>query len=102
MPSNDPLVIEHPVTGSRGNVLSQEYGVYRYGVYEDSSVLAGQQKRSFVDSFPTLAEAQAAYPGAEWDGDGYSQRVPVHIPDAAPAWFDPLAAGETWHERDAY
>ncbi len=101
MPHQDPLVIEYPVTGSRGNVLAEEYGVYRYGTYEASSVLAGQQKRTYVDQFPTLAEAQAAFPAAEW-AEGGSHRVPVHVPDSPPAWFDSANAGETWHERDAY
>lgn len=39
--------------------------VYRYGTYPRSSVLAGQSRREFIDTFETLAEARAAYPGAE-------------------------------------
>lgn len=36
--------------------------VYGWGTYEESSVLAGQAKKVFLDSFPTEAEARAAYP----------------------------------------
>ncbi|MFT5715938.1 MAG: hypothetical protein ACI9T7_000111 [Oleiphilaceae bacterium] len=34
-------------------------------VYEDSSVLAGQTKIQFVNSFDTIEEAKSAYPSAE-------------------------------------
>ena len=41
--------IEYP---SRGETYYRdEYGVYEYGVYPSYSVLAGQQKRVFLDSF---------------------------------------------------
>ena len=42
-----------------------EYAVYEHGTYERGSVLEGQDKRSFKDSFDTLEEAQAAYPKAQ-------------------------------------
>jgi hypothetical protein len=38
--------------------------VYEHSVYEDSSVLAGQSRRQWLDDFETLAEAEAAYPHA--------------------------------------
>jgi hypothetical protein len=90
---DEEMVIEYPSSGA--TYYREEYGVYRYGTYERSSVLAGQQKRSFVDSFETLAEAQENYPQARWDGGG-SQAVPVYIPEQAPDWFDPADAGESW------
>jgi len=40
------------------------FSVYEFGVYEASSVLAGQAKKSFVDSFDTVEEAKAAFPDA--------------------------------------
>lgn len=46
---------------------SDEYGyyaIYEFGVYPHSSVLAGQTMKSFRGSFPTLEEAQGAYPQA--------------------------------------
>lgn len=86
------LVIEYPLVNSQET--RDEYAVYEYGTYEKSSVLAGQEKRSFRDSFPTLAEAQANYPTAEWwAGSGYREIV---IPHEPPEWFDPANAGETW------
>ena len=36
------------------------FDVYLHGVYERSSVLHGQPRRAFVDSFETLAEARKA------------------------------------------
>ncbi len=74
--------IEYPSRGA--TYFSEEYGVYEYGTYEGYSVLAGQQKRTFKDSFATLEEAQAAYPDATYDGDGATHRVAPnlsHLPD---------------------
>jgi hypothetical protein len=88
------LIIEYPSSGA--TYSHDEYGVYRYDTYPDSSVLAGQERRSFLGSFPTLAEAQAEFPDAEWaDGSGYRQ---INIPDTPPDWFDPANAGEQWSE----
>lgn len=55
--------IEFPAQGA--TYCREEYGVYEYGEYPSSSVLAGQERRSFLASFATLAEAQAAYPNAQ-------------------------------------
>lgn len=78
--------------------------VYAHGVYEASSVLAGQARRSFEAYFKTREEAVAAYPNAEVLD--YST-APVRfgdesledlsgLPSTPPAWFDPMAAGERW------
>ena len=40
------------------------YTVYEHSVYGDSSVLAGEPRRQWLDDFETLAEAKAAYPHA--------------------------------------
>ena len=58
----------------------QWYAVYEFGRYPRSSVLAGQTRKSFLDSFESLEAAQAAYPDADV---GY---VPAgnsfgHLPD---------------------
>ena len=45
--------------------MGTKFAVYHWGVYERSSVLAGQTKKRFVDWFDSEAEALAAYPGAE-------------------------------------
>jgi hypothetical protein len=41
------------------------YSVYEWGVYPRSSVLAGQDRKQWIDGFDTLEEAQAAYPDAD-------------------------------------
>ena len=87
------LTIEYPASGA--TYSHDEYGVYEYGTYPDSSVLAGQERRSFIDRFPTLEEAKAAYPSAEYSGEGSGYRE-VHIPETPPSWFDPANAGESW------
>lgn len=55
--------IELPSVGR--TYARNEYTAYEYGVYPRSSVLAGQTRRVFLDSFDTLEAARAAYPGAE-------------------------------------
>jgi hypothetical protein len=98
------LIIEYPMRGETYPAEGEkpQYGVYAYSEYEESSVLAGQPKRSFVDSFDSLAEAQETYPTATWDGEGGSGYTPPVIPQTPPAWFDSANAGEHWHEDDAY
>lgn len=56
------IQIEFPSTGT--TYARDEYGVYEYGVYPRSSVNYGMTRRVFLDSFETLEEARAAYPGA--------------------------------------
>jgi hypothetical protein len=58
----DDLRIEYPSAGA--TYSRDEYGVYAYGVYPKSSVLAGMTKRTFLDAYDTLAEAIIAYPDA--------------------------------------
>ncbi len=93
------LAIEYPMHGATYH-HDDQYGVYEYGVYPDSSVLAGQERRSFIDSFPTLAEAKAAYPNAEYQGEGASGYREIYIPETPPYWFDASIAGERWSEDD--
>ena len=54
--------------------------VVEIGVYPDDSVLAGQDRKSFRDSFSTLAEAQEAYPKVT---TGYREvnTSTAHLPD---------------------
>lgn len=40
------------------------YDVHAWDTYEDSSVLAGQPRKSWVDTFASLEDAQAEYPMA--------------------------------------
>lgn len=56
--------IEFPAAGRTYN-MGDKFGVYEYGVYPRSSVLAGQSRRSFLDAFDSVEAALAAYPDAE-------------------------------------
>ena len=72
--------IEYPSIGQTYN--RAEYGVYQYDTFPASSVLAGQVRRRWLDSFATLEEAQAAYPEAEVsEHSGYSPPYLDHLPD---------------------
>lgn len=72
--------IEFPSTGATYN--RPVYGVYEYGVYPRSSVLSGQTKRTFLDSFATLEEATTAFPNAKVvAGSGYAPPYLGHLPD---------------------
>lgn len=59
----DAIRIEFPSRGA--TYCRSEYGVYEYGKYDRNSVMRGRQRRTFLDSFQTLEEAQAAYPNAK-------------------------------------
>ena len=73
-------VIEFPCAGA--TYCHQEYGVYEYSVYGRSSVLRGQRRRVFLDRFPTLEEAKAAFPNARVsDSCGYQAPYLNHLPD---------------------
>lgn len=61
-PPGAEVCIEFPSRGT--TYCNQKYGVYAYDTYPASSVLAGMERRTFVDSFDTLLEAQVAYPHA--------------------------------------
>ena len=70
--------IEFP---SRGKTYChQTYGVYSYDTFPRHSVLAGQQRRQFLTSFPTLEEARAAYPAAQLCGCGFQEPYLGHLP----------------------
>jgi hypothetical protein len=62
MKKNNDIQIEFPSVGQ--TYARNEYAVYEYGVYPRSSVLAGRTRRTFLDSFESLAAARSAYPGA--------------------------------------
>ena len=72
------------------------YVVYEHGVYEHSSVLAGQHKRAWVEYFDSLKEAILNYPKAEiLEGSSKLLTEPI-VPDLPPNDFDPYACGERW------
>ena len=81
----EDIRIEYP---SRGATYRHDaYGVYRYDTYPRSSVLTGQQRRQFMDSFQTLEEAQKAFPGAELCGCGFQEPYINHLSNG-PDWIE--------------
>ena len=70
--------IEYPSAGATYN--RDGYGVYEYSEYPRSSVLAGQERRVFLNFFDTLEEAKAAYPNARQYGCGYAPPSLEHLP----------------------
>ena len=73
------------------------YWLCRRGVYEESSVLAGQDFRQLCKSYESLEEAQLENPDIEISDEG----KPISfMPQTAPDWFDPMDAGEVWSEED--
>jgi len=72
----------------------EEYNVYEISTYERSSVLAGQTRKQFLDSFKSYDDAAEAYPEAE---PGYCNpnNTVAHLPgldDQFPggAWPDDI------------
>ncbi len=41
------------------------YSVYKFGIYNRNSVLAGQTFKQFIDNFDSIEEAQDAFPEAD-------------------------------------
>ena len=95
MPKIDSYTIEPSQDGDG-------YWLVAHGEYEESSVLAGQPSRTLTCWYATKAEATVNNPEAEvldhitGDPFGNPTPLPIHPPD----WFDPLFAGEVWHEDD--
>lgn len=69
------------------------HAVYTHDEYPQSSVLAGQARRTFVDS-GSLEELQERHPDAKVLE--HSTRCDPVLPACPPSWFDPMAAGEDW------
>ena len=67
--------------------------VYEYGTYPRSSVLAGQERRTWMDEFDTIDAAKLKYPNAvACIGSGYQEPSLDHLPD--PDGPDPLGDNE--------
>lgn len=79
--------------------FEDKFAVYGHGTYEESSVLAGQYRRCFIDMYDTEEEAQKAHPEAESSGSTKfmsDQMMDSFENSPAPDWFDPADAGEEW------
>jgi len=58
-------VVDQTIERGRGETYSSDrWTVYEHGVYDRDSVLSGQSRRSWLDDFDTLEEAQKEYPEA--------------------------------------
>jgi hypothetical protein len=69
--------------------------VYGWGTYPESSVLAGQSRKQFIDSFDTEEQARAFYPEAE---GGY--RSANNSVSHLPGEDDPVPGGAMLDDRD--
>lgn len=77
--------IEYPSVGL--SYHEDKYGVYEYDIHPDSSVLAGQVRRVFIDWYDTEEEAVAAHPDAE---------------RGCPPGFDRVSHVYDWSLAEAY
>jgi hypothetical protein len=59
------MLNEYTIERGRGaTYASERWTVYEHGTYDRDSVLSGQSRRTWMDDFETLEEAQKAYPEA--------------------------------------
>jgi hypothetical protein len=81
--------------------------VHGFGIYEMSSVLAGQSRKVFLDSFDTREAALAIYPEAENGNDFLDPQVSVaHLPgenDPVPGGMypDDIVDSQIAHDEGA-
>ena len=71
-----------------------DYLVYGHDTYGPESVNEGMSRRTYLNSYDTVQEAQEAHPDAE-SIEG-STKCEYHPPHCPPAGFDPGYAGEVW------
>ena len=77
--------------------------LWGYGEYGPTSVLAGQFRRVFIDSWESMDEAKAAFTETDLGRISTGEapiNIPAEVPHTAPEWFDPADAGEVWGEDD--
>jgi len=75
------------------------YEVYEWGVFERSSVLAGQNRKTYKRAFKAVSEAQEAYPQAEvleWVRD------PGNYVDHLPDWEMSARDEEAYYNPNEY
>jgi len=90
--------------GSRGATYQNGEGiftVYKISTYGRSSVLAGQQRREWIDDFTSLESALAEYPQAVQSGCTFQPASLGHLEDADYVGEEPDYIGEA-EARDIY
>jgi hypothetical protein len=73
------------------------YVVYGWGEYEQSSVLAGQARKTFIDSFDTEEQARAVWPELD---EGTHIRRAGNTFNHLPGEDDPVSGGMYPDDRD--
>lgn len=79
-----------------------EWNLYQWYIPSRSSVLAGTEQKRWLESYPTKAEAQKAFPKAEvYDSFAPPDQLPKEPPSgyygSEGGFYD---AGEYWSEND--
>ena len=72
-----------------------DISVHELCKYDESSVLAGQEYKKFIDTYKTLEDAKEDYPNADVLDYVYTPTI-LPMSDCPPDWFDEMNAGETW------
>ena len=76
------MLTDQTIERGRGETYSNDrWTVYEHDVYGRDSVLSGQSRRSWLDDFDTLEEAQKAYPEAVVCGSTYQPPYLGHLSD---------------------
>ena len=79
--------IERASHGATYQNSPDTWTVYEISRYPRSSVLAGQQRRRWMDDFDSLEAAKAAYPNAkEIGGSTYREPSLAHLPDESDSF----------------
>ena len=73
--------IEQGSCGATYRNGADKFTVYEISTYPRSSVLAGQQRRVWMDDFDSLEAAQKAFPKARVSGSTYRAPYLHHLPD---------------------
>lgn len=102
---NDRAMYEGAMLGQdQGKDLTIEFSdeykwwsLYEFGVFERTSVLAGQTMKTFKDKYDTLEEAQKANPTAKV---GY--RDPMNTFNHLPDWDMSAREEEFWFNGEDY
>ena len=76
------LCIEPHQGATYGPRDGARFGVYAYDIYGPTSVLAGQERRRFVDAYDTVDAALDDWPSATvLEGSRYQPPYLGHLPD---------------------